>query len=62
MKKYIKIFSDGSVNFQLTINAKHKKFQILEKDHNNFFLNKKNKKMTVKNSDYSSKYKTQYLF
>ena len=62
MRKYIKIFSDGSINTNFTISLKSKKFQILEKDHKNFFLNKKNKTSNIKNSEYSSKYKTQYLF
>lgn len=62
MKKYIKIFSDGSVSFHFNSGVKDKKFQILEKDHKKRFLFKKNKNFSKKNSDYSSKYKNKYLF
>jgi hypothetical protein len=62
MKKYIEVFSDGSVNFRFNSFVDLKKLKIYEKDHKNFFLNKKKKITNIKNSDYSSKYKNQYLF
>lgn len=62
MQKYSKIFSDGSLIFHFNTGVKNKKFQILEKDHKNFFLNKKNKNLNNKSSDVSSRYKNKYLF
>jgi hypothetical protein len=62
MKKYIEVFSDGSVHFRFNSFVDLKKLKIHEKDHKNFFLNKKKKIANIKNSDYSSKYKNQYLF
>ena len=61
MKKKIQIFSDGSICFCFNSSLNYKKFKIYEKDNKNFFLNKKNKINNVKNLDYSSKYKNQYL-
>lgn len=62
MKKCIEVFSDGSVNFCFNNPVSLKKLKIYEKDNKNFFLNKKKKMSNIKNSDYSSKYKNQYLF
>ena len=62
MKKYVQIFSDGSVNFNFNNVVDSKKLKIYEKDHINFFLNTKKKNYNIKNFDYSSKYKNQYLF
>ena len=62
MKKCIEVFSDGSVNFRFNNSVPLKKLKIYEKDNKNFFLNKKRKMNNIENSDYSSKYKNQYLF
>lgn len=62
MKKYIKIFSDGSIDFQFNSSFKNKKSQILTKDHRNFVLNKKDKTDGRTRSHQSSKYKNKYLF
>lgn len=62
MKKCIEVFSDGSLNFCLNKSVSSKKLRIYEKDNKNFFLNKKKKMANIKNSNYSSKYKNQYLF
>lgn len=61
MKKKIQIFSDGSLNFYPNNSIDSKKLKIYEKDHINFSFNKKKKVTNTKNSDYSSKYKNQYL-
>jgi hypothetical protein len=61
MKKYIQIFSDGSITFNLdNNNVGLKKIKISEKDHRNLFLKEK-KTFYVNPSDYSSKYKNKYL-
>ena len=62
MKKYIKIFSDGSIDFQFNSHLKKKRFQVLTKDHKNFALNKKNNNDNTFRSQQSSKYKNKYLF
>lgn len=61
MKKYIEIYSDGTLNYILNFSASIKKVKIFEKDHINFFLNIKQKLNVVKNLGHSSKYKNKYL-
>lgn len=41
MKKYIQIFSDGSITFILDNNVNLKKIKISEKDHKNSFFKEK---------------------
>ena len=61
MSKNIQIFSDGSIIFFFKNTVNFKKIKIIEKDHNNFFLNKKKSSKLI-NINFSSKYKNQYLF
>ena len=61
MSKNIQIFSDGSIIFYFENIINLKKIKIIEKDHNNFFLNKK-KSSKLTNINFYSKYKNQYLF
>jgi hypothetical protein len=60
MKKYIKIFSDGSITFILDNSVNFKKIKVYEKDHKNSFFKEK-KTFHVKPSDYLSIYKNKYL-
>jgi hypothetical protein len=60
MKKYIRIFSDGSITFTLDNNVNLKKIKIYEKDHKNSFFKEK-KFLHARTSDYASKYKNKYL-
>jgi hypothetical protein len=60
MKKYIQIFSDGSMTFILDNNVNLKKIKISEKDHKNSFFKEK-KTFHSRTSDYSSKYKNKYI-
>ena len=61
MKKCIRIFSDGSVNFCF-YSFKKQKFKIYEKDERNYFLNKKKISESVTHFNYSLNYKNKYLF
>lgn len=54
------VFSNGSLDFSNTNFTKFKQFHFYEKDHKNFFFNKKEKFTKIK-SDYSSTYKKKYL-
>ena len=58
--KSAQIFSNGSLDLYNTNFTKFKQFYFHEKDHKNFFFNKKEKFIKVK-SDYSSLYKNKYL-
>jgi hypothetical protein len=62
MKKYIRIFSDGCVEFSSNTNLQITKVKINEKDERNFSFFKKEKLNTVSKSIYSKNYKNQYLF
>ena len=61
MSKGIQIFSDGSVNFHFNL-FKEQKIKILKRDHKKKFLFKKMENFSNRRSDYSVKYKNQYLF
>ena len=41
MTKYIQLLSDGSINLTTLSNPAFKQFKAYDKDHKNFFLNKK---------------------
>jgi hypothetical protein len=58
--KSVQIFSNGSLNLCNKNFTIFKQFNFHEKDHKNFFLNKKEKIIKIK-SDYSSSYKNKYL-
>ncbi len=61
--KICKIFSNGSTVFLGTSlnNNNLKQYQVYEKDHLSFFLNNKSKTTFIVKSNYSLKYKNQYL-
>lgn len=61
MTKYIQLFSDGSINLTTLSNKTLKQFKAYDKDHKNFFLNKKQSTNFIKTSYQSVKYKKQYL-
>ena len=58
--KFAQIFSNGSLDICNQNFTKLKQFSFYEKDHKNFFFNKKEKIIKIK-SDYSSSYKNKYL-
>jgi hypothetical protein len=60
MKKRIQVFSDGSISFIFENCSDLKKIKMYEKDHKNLFLKKK-RSLSIKPSDYSSKYKNKYF-
>jgi hypothetical protein len=62
MKRYIEIFSDGTINYNYNFSTPIKKLTFFEKDHINFSLNIKQKINIVKNLGQSSKYKNKYLY
>jgi hypothetical protein len=59
--KNIQIFSNGSVNFSYNIYKNLTLYTFLEKDHNNFTLNVKKKKLKLSNENFSSSYKHKYF-
>lgn len=61
MTKYIQLLSDGSINLTTLSNPAFKQFKAYDKDHKNFFLNKKQTTNFTKTSYQSVKYKKQYL-
>jgi hypothetical protein len=61
MKKYIQLFSNGTLNYTVNFLNDVKNLKIFEKDHVNFLLNKKQKIQTTKSFSYSSKYKSKYF-
>ena len=61
MTKYIQLLSNGSINVTLVSTKVINRFKTWEKDHNNFFLNKKQTTYLTKLSYQSTKYKKQYL-
>ena len=61
MKKYIEIYSNGTINYNFNFSKFIKKLKFFEKDHLNFSLNIKEKINIVKNLSNSSKYKNKYL-
>lgn len=58
--KIINLLSNGSITLSSKGFLNNKQFVVTEKDHKNFYLNKKK---VVKNnySDFSSEYKNKYL-
>ena len=58
--KTISILSDGSLSFSSKSYLNSKQLLVHEKDHKNFYFNKK-KKLKEVHSDFSSKYKKKYL-
>lgn len=60
IKKCTQLFSNGSVNLVSKVIPK-KQFDSYNKDHNNFFLNKKQKSQFSENTESSMKFKNQYL-
>ena len=60
-KRVIKIFSDGSINFNSTFFKKINKVKISQKDHATFILNKKNNNLITTNSKDFENFKTRYL-
>lgn len=59
--KIIKVFSDGSTHFSYKVSSESNHFVFCEKDHKNFFMNKKWKtNKSTKVSSYS-KYKQKYV-
>lgn len=58
--KFAQIFSNGSLTFFNKHYIKSKQLNFCDKDHKNFFLNKKEKAIKIK-ADYSSSYKNKYL-
>lgn len=58
--KFAQIFSNGSLTLCNKHYLKSKQFNFCEKDHKNFFFNKKEKINKIK-ADYSSSYKNKYL-
>jgi len=60
-KRIIKIFSDGSVNFNNTFSKKLNKIKISQKDHATFILNKKNSNVITTNSKDFENFKTRFL-
>lgn len=61
MTKYIQLLSDGSINLITSSSLAFKQFKSYDKDHKNFFLNKKQATNFTKTSYKSVKYKKQYL-
>jgi hypothetical protein len=61
MTKYIQLLSDGSVNFTILSTKPFKQFKVYDKDHKNFFLNKKKSLNSTKTSYQSAEYIKQYL-
>lgn len=61
MKKYVQIFSNGTINYTFNFSLDVKKLKIFEKDHINFHLNKKHTPDIIQNFSYSVKYKNKYL-
>ena len=59
-RKYIQIFSDGSLNFSYNNAFKFTKCFLYEKDNRNFHLNKKKEVFTTQNES-SSSYKKKYV-
>jgi len=59
-KKYLQIFSDGSLNFSYTNAFNSIKCISYEKDNRNFHLNSKQKVSVVQNES-SSRYKKKYV-
>ena len=60
-KRIMKIFSDGSVNFNNTFSKKSNKIKISQKDHTTFILNKKNSNVITTNSKDFESFKTRFL-
>lgn len=61
MTKYIQLLSDGSMNLTTISGKTFRQFKAYDKDHKNFFLNKKQSTNFTKTSYQSVKYKKQYL-
>lgn len=62
MKKYIEIYSNGTINYNFNFSKSIKKLKFFEKDNLNFFLNIKEKRYSIKNLINYSKYKKKYLY
>lgn len=61
-KKFINIFSNGSIHINFAKINKFKKLKIHEIDHINFIVNKKIDTNNNNKISYSSNYKKHYLF
>lgn len=59
-RKYVQVFSDGSLNFSYNNGFKLTKCFLYEKDNRNFHLNKK-KEVSVIQNESSSSYKKKYV-
>lgn len=60
-KKIVKVFSDGSINFDFTIIKRSKKVTFFTKDHKNFFLNQKNTVLNNSSMLNTENFKKKYI-
>lgn len=58
---YVLIFSDGRISYNKRFFFGNENFLFIEKDNNNFFLNRRKKEKYKKVSSYFSNYKNKYV-